>query len=100
DGVAARRLFEQAYELATNHTPAQTGLTKIAAHAVENLMLLSLSPEECERRAAQLTALAPQEPVLQELLPDIRDLVRRGHPWYGAMLRIAGSYFDADPTRD
>src|SRR5437588_11398080 len=45
DGVQTRRLFQQAYELATSHSSDTINLSTVAADAAENLLLLSLSAE-------------------------------------------------------
>ena len=76
------------------------GLDEIEANICENSMLLSLSFEEYELWASRLEKLQPENPILTEQRPRMRELREQGHPWWTAMLVIAKSGYDADPAKD
>lgn len=101
DGVKARQHFQQAYDLAqaSNHSPG-VNVEKVAADSAVNMMLLSLSFDECTQWADRLRILAPHEEVLHEQWSIVKQSVKDGHPWADAMMIIAGSYFNPDPRKD
>ncbi len=101
DGVRTRQYFEQAYDLAIGAEPlARADVKEVAAHAAENMLLMSLTYDECSKWVERLRNLAPKEGVLHEQWPMLKKLVDDGHPWSAAMMMIAGSWFNPDPAQD
>jgi hypothetical protein len=103
DGVTARNHFQFVADQCgkdpqlVNHALSRT----LWANSCENLMLLSLSYEEYENWASQLTSLQPQNPILHDHRPKFRDLVERGHPWVDALQTMAAIYYNRnDPKAD
>jgi hypothetical protein len=102
DGKGAREAYEKA--LAGRTLGAGflrvSGLDEMEANICENSMLLSLSFEEYENWASRLERLQPQNPILRDQRPRVRELRERGHAWYSAMLVTAKSGYDADAAKD
>src|SRR5512138_1350436 len=67
-------------------------LQQIEANACENLMLLSLSYDEYEQRAARLESFEPQNPILFGQRPKVRAMRDQGTPWFKVMLWLAESF--------
>lgn len=97
DGVSARPLFEETFRLCQRAESVRE--RTLAANAAENLMLLSLSFEECETWAEHLRRLVPNEPVLQTTYEAVRDARSQGHPWWGIMNSMAARYYDKERSR-
>jgi hypothetical protein len=102
DGLSARREF-----LATIETFERNGygqhprLKVIHANACENMMLCALSFDEFEDFAKRLDALAPKEPILTGLVPDVRANRERGDAWSELLFDFAArNYNRNDPKRD
>jgi len=102
NGIAARREF-----IASIHDFESYGygqhpqLQVVHANALENAMLCALSYDEFEDFAARLRTLAPGEPIITTLVPEVSTWRERGDPWSDRLFALAGTYYNRnDPQRD
>ena len=86
--VMARKLGK-ANTLAVNLDFAEKFIAQEMGNAAENLMLLSTSYEEFDRSAGELRRIAPEEPILAELVPSVNAAREQGTPWAGQMFQRA-----------
>jgi hypothetical protein len=103
DGEAARRQFLMAVELGRLVPPDFPSPLprKLYANACEDLMLLSLSFEEYEERAAELESFQPENAILIGQAPSIRDARDRGLAWSALLRGMAQVNYDRrDSARD
>jgi|GEM_PF-2859574 len=102
DGKGAREAYEKALagSARSTHLLRAAGLEELEANVCENMMLLSLSFDEYEDWAARLEKRQPENPILRDQRPRVRELRERGHAWYSAMLVTAKSGYDADAAKD
>jgi len=102
DGVGARSSYKQALAGRSKSSmfSKPSGLDEIEANIYENSMLLSLSFEEYEEWSSRLEKFQPRNPIIRQQRPGIRDMKKRGHAWYMAMISIAKSGYDAEPSKD
>jgi tetratricopeptide (TPR) repeat protein len=92
DGVGAREYFSDAAAAAI--TFSEPEMRQARAYALENLMLLSLSYEEFEKHAGELTKLDPTNDILRNLLPEVKKVRDSGQPWGFALANFAVMHRD------
>ncbi len=69
-----------------------SGIKVQMSYAAENLMLLSTSYDEFDTWAKELRELAPNEPILKELVPVVHADRDKGVPWAEEMFQRGSSY--------
>jgi hypothetical protein len=91
--VMARKLGK-ANTLAVNLDFAEKFIAQEMGNAAENLTLLSTSYEEFDRWAGELRRIAPEEPIIAELVPSVNTAREQGTPWAEQMFQRACNYIN------